>query len=88
MRGFEQATEQFGLDGAAAEVAHVAALGNGAVHRRALGFGECVVAHGRFASKPAPTFETQSPVGAGLLAKAASRSGANSAAIAEGFDGK
>ncbi|MCY1373544.1 hypothetical protein D9M69_608280 [compost metagenome] len=73
MRGFEQTTEQFGLDGAAAEVAHVAALGDGAVHRRALGFGECVVAHGLFASRLAPT---------GFW------SGANSAAIAEGFDGK
>ena len=41
-----------------------------------------------FASRLALPEETQSSVGAGLLAKAASRSGANSPAIARGFDGK
>ncbi|MNF83668.1 hypothetical protein D3C84_659950 [compost metagenome] len=67
VRRFEQAPQQRRFDRATAEMTHVATLGDGAIHRIALGRTEGVVSHGFFT---------------------VSRSGANSAAIADGLDGK
>ena len=88
VRGVEQALQQFRRDAATAEVAHVAAFGDGAIDGLAIGLGESVVSHGLIGGKPPPTFGMHSPVGAGLPAIAVSRSGANNAATAPGFDGK
>ncbi len=47
VRRFEQARQHFGRHLASSEVTHVATLGDGAVHRRALFGAEGVLAHGR-----------------------------------------
>ncbi|MNP54722.1 hypothetical protein D3C76_1493010 [compost metagenome] len=46
MRGLQQACKQFRGDFAPAEVAHVTAFANGAVDRRAFGFGKGMLGHG------------------------------------------
>ena len=92
--GFQKSAQQIRFDAAAGEVAHVAAFGYCPIHRFAFGIRKCVVCHGPFASRLAPTGDcvssgTPSPtVGVSLLAIASSRVGANNAATATGFDGK